>query len=399
MHSSPSKVSNLRETLQNCDRLHIAQPVDTVIGTLMMHMQKYIRLSSDGRILQRAILLLGQGTQPDRLLEMYRASVGITTAMNTSATKWICQNVDSLGVEGIWVGEDIGVGQDPSILSSLLLESTTGVRIGTGITPIAVHNLSTVARMAYTLQEIGKGRFVLGLGLGGIQDLQRAGLKVDRPVTALRDATLALRQLFDANSVTMKSELFTLREYSLRISQPIDIPIFLGVRGPQMLRLAGEIADGVILSGPMEYLRYAMDTIDKVGDEREKTLRKIERVVWLPTIPTFKGGSEKLAKQVVALVVADTPEQVLNLLDIDRNRADRIREIVASSGPKVGANLINQDFIDTFAVSGTKEHMVDRFEEIHRLGATEVVLGPPFSGDWRGAVTEIFHEIHQRRGF
>lgn len=328
---------------------------------------------------------------------MYRASVGITTSMNTSATKWIGQNADALGVEGVWVGDDIGVGQDPSVLTSFLLESTTRVRVGTGITPITVHNVSTIARMACTLQEVGNGRFVLGLGLGGIQDLQRARMKVDRPVSALHDATLALRQLFNANSVTMKSELFNLTEFSLRISQPTDIPIFFGVRGPQMLRLAGEMADGVILSGPVEYLRYAMDIIDKAAHEREKTLKQIERVVWLPTVPTFKGGSDRLAKQVVALVVADTPEQVLDLLNIDRSRADRIREVVASSGPKGGADLINQDFIDTFAVSGTKEHMIDRFEEIHKLGATEVVIGPPFSGDWRGAMTELFQEIHLRR--
>lgn len=332
----------------------------------------------------------------NRVLKMYRASVGITTSMGLSATDWIGQNADSIGVEGIWVGEDIGVGQETSILTSSLLQSTTRVRVGTGIVPITMHNLSAIARMALTLQEVGNGRFILGLGLGGIQDLQRLGLKVERPVSALRDATLALRGLFNMNSVTVESELFSIIQYSLRISQPIDIPIFFGIRGPQMLGLAGRIADGVILSGPMEYLRYAMDTIDKVTHEREKTLRDIERVVWLPTIPTFKGGKDKLAKRVVALVVADTPEQVLDLLDIDRERADRIRRAVAASGPKTGAEFVDQHLIDTFAISGPKELMVDRFEKIHEIGATEVVLGPPFSGDWRGAMTEIFQEIHQR---
>ncbi|MDH4212363.1 MAG: LLM class flavin-dependent oxidoreductase [Candidatus Odinarchaeota archaeon] len=323
---------------------------------------------------------------------MYRASVGITTSMELSATNWIGRNADSLGVEGIWVGEDIGLGQETSILTASLLENTTNARVGTGIIPISVHNLSTIARTALTLQELGRGRFVLGIGLGGIQDLQRLGKQVERPVSALRDATLSLKRLFNSESVTVESELFTLTDYSLRISQSIEIPIFFGVRGPQMLKLAGKIADGVILSGPQEYLRYAIDTIDKVASKRE-----IEKVVWLPTIPTFKGGSEKLAKQVVALVVADTPEQVLDLLDIDREQAIKIREVVAASGPKAGAEFINQQFIDTFAISGTKEHMVDRFEEVHRLGATEVVLGPPFSGEWRQAMTEIFEEIHRRR--
>ncbi len=328
---------------------------------------------------------------------MYRASVGITTSMELSATNWIGHNADSLGVEGIWVGEDIGLGQETSILTASLLENTSRARVGTGIIPISVHNLSTIARTALTLQELGNGRFILGIGLGGIQDLQRLGRQVERPVSALRDATLSLKRLFNSESVTVESELFNLTDYSLRISQPIDIPIFFGVRGPQMLKLAGKIADGVILSGPGEYLRYAIDTIDKIAFEREKNKREIEKVVWLPTIPTFKGGSEKLARQVVALVVADTPEQVLEMLDINRERADKIREVVASSGPKAGAELIDQQFIDTFAISGTKEHMVDRFEEIHNLGATEIVLGPPFSGEWKQAMIDIFKEIHQRR--
>ncbi|MHA1389761.1 MAG: hypothetical protein ACTSR9_15135 [Candidatus Thorarchaeota archaeon] len=123
----------------------------------------------------------------------------------------------------------------------------------------------------------------------------------------------------------------------------------------------------------------------------------MEKVVWLPTIPTFKGGSEKLAKQVVAIVVADTPEQVLNLLDIDLDRVDKIRQAFAESGPKGGAKFIDQHFIDTFSISGSCEHMVDRFELIHNLGATELVLGPPFSGDWRDAMTDIFQEIRLRR--
>jgi 5,10-methylenetetrahydromethanopterin reductase len=328
---------------------------------------------------------------------MYRASVGITTSMDLSATNWIGQNADSLGIEGIWVGEDIGLGQETSILTASLLENTTHTRVGTGIMPISVHNLSTIARTALTLQELGNGRFILGIGLGGIQDLQRLGRRVEKPVSALRDAASALKRLFNAESVTMQSEMFNLTDYSLRINKPIDVPIFFGIRGPQMLKLAGRIADGVILSGPKEYLQYAIDTIDKTASEREDKKKEIEKVAWLPTIPTFRGGRDKLARQVVALVVADTPEQVLDMLDVDRDRADKIREIVAASGPKAGAELVNQHVIDTFAISGTKEHMVDKFEEMHNLGVTEMVLGPPFSGEWRQAMTEIFEEIHERR--
>lgn len=328
---------------------------------------------------------------------MYRASVGITTSMNVNATSWIGENADSLGIDGIWVGEDIGIGQETSILIADLLSKTRDVRVGTGIVPITIHNIATIARAALTLQEIGNGRYVQGIGVGGIQDLIKQGKQLTRPVTELCKATQVLRQLFKTESVTIQTELMNLSEFSLRINEPVKVPIFYGVRGPQMLKLAGKIADGVILSGPIDYIRYAIEVVDEAALNVKRSKDEIEKVVWLPTIPTFKGGSEKLAKRVVALVVADTPEQVLNLLDIDTDRADKIRKAVAESGPKEGAEFVNQQFIDTFAISGTCTQMVDKFELIHDLGATEVVLGPPFSGEWREAMTEIFQEIHLRR--
>ncbi|MCK4566712.1 MAG: hypothetical protein KAU48_05315, partial [Candidatus Thorarchaeota archaeon] len=61
------------------------------------------------------------------------------------------------------------------------------------------------------------------------------------------------------------------------------------------------------------------------------------------------------------------------------------------------AEFIDQHLIDAFAISGTCDQIVDKFELLHRLGASEVVLGPPFSGEWREAMTEIFREIHLRR--
>ncbi len=328
---------------------------------------------------------------------MYRASVGITTSMNVSATSWIGENADSLGIDGIWVGEDIGIGQETSILTADLLSKTRDVRVGTGIVPITIHNITTIARAALTLHEIGNARYVQGIGVGGIQDLVKQGKQLTRPVTELRKATQVLRQLFKTESVTIQTELMNLSEFSLRINEPVKVPIFYGVRGPQMLKLAGKIADGVILSGPIDYIRYAIEVVDEAALNVGRSKDEIEKVVWLPTIPTFKGGSEKLAKRVVALVVADTPEQVLDLLDIDHECADKIRKAVAESEPKEGAEFVNQQFIDTFAISGTCTQMVDKFELIHDLGATEVVLGPPFSGEWREAMTEIFQEIHLRR--
>jgi 5,10-methylenetetrahydromethanopterin reductase len=293
---------------------------------------------------------------------MYRASVGLTTNMKASATGWVARNAGELGVDGIWIGEDIGRGQDTFVLAAAILLQSKGIRVGTGIVPIAVHNITTLARAAVTLQEIGEGRFVFGMGIGGIQDLQRINVKIKRPVTALKEGVDVLRRLWQAESITRNAEILQLQDYNLRLKKPIEIPVFLGVRGPQMLKLAGRIADGVILSGPFDYLRYAIEVIDKASSE------------------------------------AGRKRPILDMLQLNREKLERIQAEVAANGPKAAVPLIDQEIMDMFAISGNKEHMVDLFDQLGGMGATEVVLGPPFSGEWREAMSEIFEEIALRRG-
>jgi alkanesulfonate monooxygenase SsuD/methylene tetrahydromethanopterin reductase-like flavin-dependent oxidoreductase (luciferase family) len=96
-------------------------------------------------------------------------------------------------------------------------------------------------------------------------------------------------------------------------------------------------------------------------------------------------------------VIADTPDAVLDMLTVDREKVNQVRETVAASSPKEGAEVVDDELLDVFSISGTQEHMVDLFEDVASIGATEVVLGPPFSGDWKDALVEIFEEVDSRR--
>ena len=328
---------------------------------------------------------------------MYSVSIGITTNMGVSATSWIAQNADSLDARSIWVGEDIALGQETFVLTANTLSQTKKVRVGTGIIPVTVHNIVTLARVGITLSELGDGRFAFGLGIGGIQDLERHDIKIRKPVTELRKTIQTLKRLWAGETVDSESEVFSITNFGLNLTEPLKMPIFLGVRGPQMLRLTGKIADGVILSGPFDYLKNAIKIVDDAGEEVGKEKGSIEKVIWVPTIPTFKGIKEKIARRVVALVIADTPDAVIDMLSVDIERVEKIRATVAASSPKEGAEHVDDELLDVFSISGTRKHMVDRFEALEKICATEVVIGPPFSGDWRGATTEICEEVSMRR--
>ncbi|TFG11510.1 LLM class flavin-dependent oxidoreductase [Candidatus Thorarchaeota archaeon] len=324
---------------------------------------------------------------------MYKLSIGMTTNMKTSATQWLAGNADRLGAHRIWIGEDIGLGQDIFVLTAATLLESDRVQVGTGITPISVHNLTTLARAGMTLQQISNDRFIFGTGIGGLQDLERRGIEIEKPVTVLREGVKALRKLWNGEKVTVSNELFDIQGYSLRSSNNLNIPIFLGVRGPQMLRLAGKIADGVILSGPIDYLQYAIERVNKAAKDNGRRPDEIEKLVWLPTIPTFKGGNEKLAKRVVAVVAADMPQTVLDMLSIDREKLDALVNAVASSGAQDATEYVDEEIMNMFAITGTKAQMIEIFSSIAKLGANEILVGPPFSGNWRTALEEIFAEI------
>ncbi|MBD3408017.1 MAG: LLM class flavin-dependent oxidoreductase [Candidatus Lokiarchaeota archaeon] len=324
---------------------------------------------------------------------MKSVSVGITTNMQISATSWIAKNAKSLGANGIWIGEDIDLGQEIFSLTTSTIMQSEGIKIGTGIVPITIHNMSTLARVGKTLNILSNGRFILGLGIGGIQDLKSKQISVNKPVTALRRTVRSLRSLWKGKTVTSKHEYSHLEDYKLKIKSPMDIPIFLGVRGPQMLKLAGEEADGVILSGPVEYLKNAIDIVDKSAESNRRPIPK--KVGWLATIPT-SDKDVKIAKRVVSLIVADTPQSVIEKLDVDLELVEIIRQKVSKEGPKAGIPYVTEEMMDVFAVSGTTDQMVDKYENLWNMGIDDVVFGPPFFGDWRNKMKEVFQEIRER---
>jgi len=316
--------------------------------------------------------------------------------MKSSAATWIAENAKQLGADGIWIGEDIDRGQDIFVLTTATAMRATGIEIGTGIVPIATHNLLRLARAASTLQDLSGGRFLLGLGLGGMQDLHDKGLALKKPVTLMRQTIESLRQLWSGAPVTVENELFHFKERVLEQRVGLQVPIFLGVRGAQMLNLAGEMADGVILSGPFGYIERAIETVNTAARNANRATIP-RKVVWLPIVPTFDGANQEFARRVVALVVADTPETILMNLSISQEKLGRVKNAVAESGPTEGARYVDSEIQSIFSISGGREEIVDSFDRLGKSGADELVLGPPFSGEWRTAVADIMGEVASRR--
>jgi alkanesulfonate monooxygenase SsuD/methylene tetrahydromethanopterin reductase-like flavin-dependent oxidoreductase (luciferase family) len=102
-----------------------------------------------------------------------------------------------------------------------------------------------------TLSELTGGRFIMGIGSGSAyrpRARQALGLPRISALSLMRDYLVTVRALVAGEEVNYKGEVVKLRGAKLAMSPPPRTPVYLGALGPEMLRLAGELADGVCLN-------------------------------------------------------------------------------------------------------------------------------------------------------
>jgi len=292
------------------------------------------------------------------------------------------------GVHGIWIGEDIGRGHDIFTQASIMMLNAPSKNVGIGITSPIVRNISTIARAAAALREMDPARFRLGLGVGGLQDLARLGLTVHKPVAMLKEAVDALRRIWAGETVTLRGESFHLRQFLARYQLGFTIPLFLGVRGPSLLRLAGRIADGVILSGPLAYLKKALEIVrtSAIGAGLRSRPRS---VIWLPTVVVRTRTDRELAKAVAATVIADTPPSVLEMAGISDNAVEMVRKTARERSYTAASKHVTKELLDSFTISGDVKYLSQVFQSLPKLGADEIVLGPPYGSPLARSIHEV----------
>ena len=182
--------------------------------------------------------------------------LGLDATLNLSfgAQEDISLDAARLGYSSLWTPE--GTGQDAFQLCALRWaatrqESSEGLTTGIAVSPVMYRSPVAFAISGGTLSQQTGGRFIMGIGCGAAyrpKSRQAMGLA---PVSALamtRDYLKTVKSLVDGEVVDYEGDVVTLRRMKLAIDPPPQTPVYLGALGPEMLRLSGELADGVCLN-------------------------------------------------------------------------------------------------------------------------------------------------------
>ncbi|HXW84824.1 MAG TPA: LLM class F420-dependent oxidoreductase [Candidatus Binataceae bacterium] len=155
---------------------------------------------------------------------------------------------DRSGYTDAWSYESFGSDAFSPINAAAML--TDKLRFGSAIVPVFTRSPELIAMCAITTQQLTGGRFILGLGVSTPNIVQQwMNVPFRKPNTQMRETVEVLRAIFRGEKVTYEGKVHRTNGFRLDIqmTEPPP-PIYVGAQGSQMLRIAGEIGDGVIVN-------------------------------------------------------------------------------------------------------------------------------------------------------
>ena len=156
-----------------------------------------------------------------------------------SRTLELATEIERRGFPGIYC-PSIG---DSLALCEALAFVTSEIRFGTSITPIYTRHPWEVANAASFIHEVSGGRFILGAGVSHAPTMERFGLVPGKPLADMRNFVEALRAAPRAGELP---------------------PIMLATLRRRMIRLAEEIANGLVFANAP--LSYMVDSLNALSD-------------------------------------------------------------------------------------------------------------------------------------
>lgn len=176
-------------------------------------------------------------------------TVGSLAVLGPRATIEIARLAEAMHYRSLWTAE--ATGTDAFAPLGAVSAVAPGMGLGTGVIPIQLRTPPLAAMSAATLQGLSPDADVwLGLGVSAPGILRQHGKPgADRPLAMMREYVALVRECLSGESVTFEGDFWQVRRFRLGVRLGERRPkIVMAALNPRMLRLAGEIADGVLLN-------------------------------------------------------------------------------------------------------------------------------------------------------
>jgi F420-dependent oxidoreductase-like protein len=304
---------------------------------------------------------------------------------------------EKLGYDSVWTAE--AYGSDAMTPLAWIAAQTSRIRLGTGIAQLAGRTPAMCAMQAMTIDGLaGGGRMIVGLGVSGPQIVEGwYGQPWGRPYWRVRDYVEIMQKVLRREepvshqgkeiSLPYSGEGATGLGKPLRsiLHQDHHIPIYLGSGSDSMLRLCGEICDGILplrfTPGQMPRFRREIEAgFRRAGNGKGWDSFCFEAGVSV-SVTDDVAGALRAMKPSIALYVGGMGHPTLNFHKQAMEQqgyadaAGRIEDLFRAGRKEEAADAVPDEFVDDHALVGSPARIRQRYQPWADCGVTALHIG------------------------
>ncbi len=297
------------------------------------------------------------------------------------------------GFDAVWKGESNST--DPLVLLSAMASRTSRIKLGTAIYHIYGRSPVTLGIQSATFNDVSDGRLLLGLGVANKTIAAWHQGTFDRPLRRIREYVDVVRAVARGERVDYDGEAYPVHGFKLswRPTHP-ELRIYYAGLGEQMTRLAGKIADGIILN--IANPAKIREIIANVHAGAVDAGRDPEAIDYCVKVRVAMNADRELARRKLKQVLtfynlADHYKDMVAGMGFAEGSA-AIRVAYASGGFKAAAAAVPDEMLTglpTIAATSVDE-IRERIAPYVAAGATRLVIPFVPCGDDPGAEAEAF---------
>lgn len=278
-------------------------------------------------------------------------------------------------VNSLWIPESWG--REAFVMLGAIGTMTRRIKLGTSIVSMFSRSPATLAMAASTLDNISLNRTIIGIGASTpILAEDWHGIKFIHPLDRMREYVTCFKVISSGETINFNGNFFKLKNIKImHPSQRKEIPVFLGAVNSGMIKLATEIADGIILYlSPIDELKRTIERIKSLTSRKSKSFEICSVFITAISNKYPDLARERAAKTLAFYVAVGKYYNEFLSSHGFKNQVEQITTEYQNHGIENISKFVTDPMLDSLTIYGTTEDCIKSLKRFVSCGVSLPIL-------------------------
>jgi alkanesulfonate monooxygenase SsuD/methylene tetrahydromethanopterin reductase-like flavin-dependent oxidoreductase (luciferase family) len=268
-------------------------------------------------------------------------------------------------------------GREAFVMLGAIGATTRRIKLGTSIVSMFSRSPATLAMAASTLDNIASNRTIIGIGASTpILAEDWHGIKFIHPLDRMREYVTCFKIISSGETINFDGNFFKLKNIKImHPSQRKDIPVFLGAVNSGMIKLATEIADGIIMYlSPLDELKKTVERIKSLTSRKSKSFEICSVFITAISNKYPDLARERAAKTLAFYVAVGKYYNEFLSSHGFKSQVEQITTEYQNHGIENISKFVTDNMLDSLTIYGTTEDCIKSLKRFVSCGVSLPIL-------------------------